>query len=296
MEILMYKKALSFFTQLYGNREELKYYGAHPMKAKMPMKTPVKEPFLRATPESVGITSEYLQLFLKELSDMTELAPHLLMITKDHKMILETEFYPYRLDTWHVSHSLCKTITGIAVGLALEDGVLSPDEKITDIFAKRAFSIDFVRQKDITVRHLLNMSAGVAFNELGSITYEDWVEGFFGSNLKFAPGTKFFYNSMNSYMLSAIIKEKTGRDMFDLLYERIFQPMGITELYWEKSPKGITKGGWGLYMKLEDTMKFGKLFLDGGLWNGKRLISEKWLREMTEKQIETPSSSSDYGY
>lgn len=296
MEILMYKKALSFFTQLYGNREELKYYGAHPMKAKMPMKTPVKEPFLRATPESVGITSEYLQLFLKELSDMTELAPHLLMITKDHKMILETEFYPYRLDTWHVSHSLCKTITGIAVGLALEDGVLSPDEKITDIFAKRAFSIDFVRQKDITVRHLLNMSAGVAFNELGSITYEDWIEGFFGSNLKFAPGTKFFYNSMNSYMLSAIIKEKTGRDMFDLLYERIFQPMGITELYWEKSPKGITKGGWGLYMKLEDTMKFGKLFLDGGLWNGKRLISEKWLREMTEKQIETPSSSSDYGY
>ena len=175
MEILMYKKALSFFTQLYGNREELKYYGAHPMKAKMPMKTPVKEPFLRATPESVGITSEYLQLFLKELSDMTELAPHLLMITKDHKMILETEFYPYRLDTWHVSHSLCKTITGIAVGLALEDGVLSPDEKITDIFAKRAFSIDFVRQKDITVRHLLNMSAGVAFNELGSITYEDWI-------------------------------------------------------------------------------------------------------------------------
>ena len=296
MEILMYKKALSFFTQLYGNRDEVKYYGAHPMKPKMPMRKPINDPFPRATPESVGIKSEYLQAFLKELSEMTELAPHLLMITKDSNVILETEFYPYRLDTWHVGHSLCKTLTALAVGLMIEDGKLSLHEKLTDIFSKRAFSIDFVRQKDITVRHLLTMSAGVAFNELGSVTYEDWVEGFFGSNLKFSPGTKFFYNSMNSYMLSAIIKEKTGRDMFDLLYERIFQPMGITELYWEKSPKGVTKGGWGLYMKLEDTMKFGKFFLDRGIWNGKRLIGEKWISEMTKKQIETPSSASDHGY
>ena len=296
MEILMYKKALSFFTHLYSNREEVKYFGAHPMKPKMPKCLPVSDPFPRATPESVGIRSEHLQAFLKELSEMTELAPHLLMIAKDNKIILETEFYPYRLDTWHTSHSLCKTITALAVGLMIEDGKLSLDEKLTDIFAKRAFSIDFVRQKDITVRHLLNMSAGIAFNELGSITYEDWVEGFFGSNLKFSPGTKFFYNSMNSYMLSAIIKEKTGKDMFDLLYERIFLPMGITELYWEKSPTGITKGGWGLYMKLEDTMKFGKLFLAGGVWNGKRLINGKWLAEMTKKQIETPSSSADHGY
>ena len=296
MEILMYKKALSFFSQLYNNRDEVKYFGAHPMKPKLPLRTPIKEPFSRATPESVGIQSEYLYHFLKELSEMTELAPHSLMITKDDHIILETEFYPYRKDLWHVSHSLCKTITALAVGLMVEDGKISLDEKLTDIFAKRAFSIDFIRQKDITIRHLLTMSAGVAFNEIGSITYEDWIEGFFGSNLKFAPGTKFFYNSMNSYMLSAIIKEKTGRDMFDILYDRIFLPMGITELYWEKCPKGITKGGWGLYMKLEDTMKFGKLFLHQGIWNGKRLIGEEWLLEMTKKQIDTTSSANEYGY
>lgn len=296
MEIFMYKKALSFITQLYSNRGEAKYFGAHPMKPKMPMRTPIRDPLPRTAPESVGIRSEYLQAFLKELSEMTELAPHLVMIAKDGMILSETEFYPFRLDTWHVSHSLCKSITALAVGLMIEDGVLSLDEKITDIFAKRAFSIDFLRQKDITVRHLLNMSAGIAFNELGSVTYEDWVEGFFASNLKFTPGTKFFYNSMNSYMLSAIIKEKTGRDMFDLLYERIFLPMGITELYWEKCPKGITKGGWGLYMRMEDTMKFGQLFLQGGNWNGKRLIGEDWIAEMTKKQINTPNSASDHGY
>ena len=296
MEIFMYQKALAFFTKLYNNRDEAKYFGARPMKPKLPTHTPVKYPFPRTTPEAVGIRSEHIYAFIKELSEMTELAPHLLMITKDNRVISETEFYPYRLDTWHVSHSLCKSITAIAVGLAIEDGVLSLDEKITDIFAKRAFSIDFVRQKDITIRHLLNMSAGIAFNELGSVTYEDWTEGYFASNLKFAPGTKFFYNSMNSYLLSAVIKEKTGRDMFDLLYERIFLPMGITEVCWEKSPTGITKGGWGLYMKMEDMMKFGKLFLDGGMWEGERLISAEWIAEMTKKQTDTPESMNLYGY
>ena len=296
MEIFMYQKALSFFTKLYNNRDEAKYFGARPMKPKLPIHAPVKYPFERATPESVGIRSEHIYAFLKELSEMTELAPHLLMITRNDKMICKTEFYPYRTDTWHVSHSLCKTITAIAIGLLVEDGTLSLDEKITDIFAKRAFSIDFVRQKDITIRHLLNMSAGVAFNELGSVTYEDWTEGYFASNLKFTPGTKFFYNSMNSYMLSAVIKEKTGRDMFDLLYERIFLPMGIHEVCWEKSPTGITKGGWGLYMKLEDMMKFGKLFLDGGIWNNERLLSAEWIAEMTKKQMDTPESMNRHGY
>ena len=296
MEIFMYQKALSFFTKLYNNRDEAKYFGSRPMKPKLPLRSPMKYPFPRTIPESVGIRSEHIYAFVKELSEMTELAPHLLMITKDDKIICETEFYPYRMDTWHVSHSLCKSITAIAVGLLVEDGVLSLDEKINDIFAKHAFSIDFVRQKDITIRHLLNMSAGIAFNELGSVTYEDWAEGFFASNLKFAPGSKFFYNSMNSYIISAAIKEKTGRDMFDLLYERIFLPMGIQEVCWEKSPTGITKGGWGLYMKMEDMMKFGKLFLNNGIWNGERLLSAEWIAEMTQKQMDTPESMNQYGY
>lgn len=101
---------------------------------------------------------------------------------------------------------------------------------------------------------------------------------------------------MNSYMLSAAIYEKTGKDMFDILNERIFTPMGITEVFWEKCPRGITKGGWGLYMKLEDTAKFGKLFLDRGMWQGKRLISEKYLSEATKKQIDSSPAMCDFGY
>ena len=97
-------------------------------------------------------------------------------------------------------------------------------------------------------------------------------------------------------MLSACIRERTGKDMFDILFERIFRPMGINDIFWEKCPMGITKGGWGLYMRLEDLMKFGSLFLSGGMFNGQRLISEEWIAEMTKKQIDTPATSNKYGY
>ena len=296
MDIIMYKKAVDFISTLHKDRSELHVHGQEPTKPLLPTRSPIESPLERATPESVGIPSEKLMAFLSDLHDRPDLHLHTLMILKDGKIISETEWYPYRLDTWHVSHSLCKSITALAIGMLIDDGLITLDDKLTEIFSKRAFSIDFARQKDITVRHLLSMTAGVAFNELGAVTYEDWIEGFFSAGVKFTPGTKFMYNSMNSYILSAIVKEKTGVEMFDFLRERLFTPMGITEIYWEKCPKGITKGGWGLYMKTEDLMKFGLLFLNHGAWKNKHLVSANWIYEMTETQAAETAPIGDYGY
>ncbi len=296
MDIIMYKKAATFLTKFYSERKTLMSESMTVAKNASPALLPIMHPFERSAPEAVGVSSSHLQAFLDELSKISELRPHAIMIMKDEKIILETDFYPYRSDVWHVSHSLCKSITALAVGLMIDDGILTLDDKLTDIFPKRALNLDLVRQKDITIRTLLDMSACVSFNEMGSALCEDWVDGFFGASIKNPPGTKFMYNSMNSYMLSACIRERTGKDMFEILSERIFHPMEITEVYWEKCPKGITKGGWGLYMKIEDLMKFASLFLSGGLWNDTRLISEEWIAQMTKKQIDTPVSSNKFGY
>lgn len=296
MDILMYKKTIDFVSLLYKDKNELHASHAPRTKSALPDRTPITDPFPRATPESVGIRSETLLAFLEDLRAMSHLHPHTLMMMTDGKVILEAEFYPYRLDTWHVSHSMAKSITALAIGMLIDEGRLSLDEKLSEIFSKHAFSVDFVRQKDITVRHLLTMTAGVTFNELGSVTYTDWVEGFFSAGVRFTPGTKFMYNSMNSYMLSAIVREKTGEDMFDYLKERLFAPMGITEVFWEKCPKGITKGGWGLYMKTEDLLKFGKLFLDHGAWKGKHLISAVRIHEIIEKHVADTGPMNDHGY
>ena len=134
MDIIMYKKALDFISKLYGNRGDIDYIGKIPSKTERPSCAPILYPFERATPESVGISGERMLSFLCELSERTELHPHSLMIAKDDKIILECEFYPYRADIWQVSHSLCKSITAIAVGLMIDDGIMKLDDKITDIF------------------------------------------------------------------------------------------------------------------------------------------------------------------
>ncbi len=296
MDILQYKKAAVFLTKFYSDRKELIRENAPITKPVSPMALPIHDPFPRATAEEVGIESDRLLRFLEEYAEMTELRPHALMIMKDDKIILETDFYPYRRDIWHVSHSLCKSITALAVGLLVDDGVLTPNDRLIDIFPKRAFNIDIGKVKELTIRTLLNMTSSVSFNEFGSALEEDWVSAYFSASFKNQPGTAFHYNSMNTYMLSACIREKTGKDMFELLKERLFTPMEITEVFWEKCPKGITKGGWGLYMKLEDLMKFASLMLRRGVWKGKRLISAEWIDEMSQKQIDTPEYSNKYGY
>ena len=160
MDIIMYKKAIDFISKLYNDRGSIDYIAAKPPKTERPSCTPITFPFERATPESVGIRSGHLLSFLEEIRNTPELYPHSLMIMKDDKVILDCAFYPYRQEIWHVSHSLCKSITALAVGLMVDDGVLKLCDKLADIFSKRAFSLDFVRQKGITIRRLLTMSAG----------------------------------------------------------------------------------------------------------------------------------------
>jgi hypothetical protein len=142
------------------------------------------------------------------------------------------------------------------------------------------------------------MSSGVVFNETGSMTEEDWVKCFFESTLKFEPGKNFSYNSINSYMLSAIVRQISGQSLTEYLRERLFDPLGIKNIHWETCPRGIEKGGWGLYILPEDVAKIGMLYLLGGVWKGKRIISAEWLKASTQNIMKTSAELGgfDYGY
>lgn len=108
-----------------------------------------------------------------------------------------------------------------------------------------AATLTNVRLKKLTVKDLLTMSSGVVFNETGVITEENWTEGFFTSGVKFIPGSSFNYNSMNTYILSVIVKKVTGEGLCEFLEPRLFEPLGIRDYFWEKSQQGIEKGGLG---------------------------------------------------
>lgn len=273
-----------------------------PQKPRFDSLTPMEQPFPRSTPEAQGVSSQYIARFVKELGSRRKIHMHQLMILRHGTVIYEGGFDPYPAGIWHASYSMCKSFTGMAVGLLIDDGVLSLEDHLTDILADEYRAahpniLTILRLRAITVRHLLTMSTGVAFNEAGAVSGNDWVRNYFDSAVKFNPGTRFEYNSMNSFMLSAIVSKKTGKTMFEFLQERLFAPMGIRKVFWETSPKGITKGGWGLFITQEDAAKLGLLYMQQGRWNGRQLISEAWVKEATSPQIVTdPDGRSRYCY
>ncbi len=128
-----------------------------------------------------------------------------------------------------------------------------------------------------------------------------WVETFLALPVTYEPGTHFLYNTGASYMLSAIIQKVTGETLLDYLRPRLLEPLGIEGAVWEVSPQGINTGGYGLSIKTNDIAKFGQLYLQKGLWNGSRILSESWIESATSRQISNGGSAiSDweqgYGY
>jgi len=260
---------------------------------------PEASPLPRATPESQGISSAYLADYLKALKADPAINPHHAMVLRHGKVIAECSFSPYRDNLWHITHSMCKSITGMAIGLLVSEGKLSLDEKVADIFARYFMPFNVLtafKLRDLTVRHLLNMTSRAVFYESGAISGNDWRRSYLEAGVKDTPGSTFEYNSMNSYMLSAIVTEKTGMSMFDYLKPRLFAPLGITEIFWEACPQGITKGGWGLFLRPEDAAKFGQLYLQKGCWNGVQLIPREWVEASCSKQADTGEGKPGYGY
>lgn len=256
----------------------------------------IRQAFPRMKPEQQGISSEYLYQFLQELESDVQINPHTIMIVRNGVVILEGAFSPFRLDCWHVGHSLCKSITALAIGMLIEEEKLTLQDRIVKIFEKRVNPIQYLKQKGITVYQLLTMTSGVVFAEPGAVTENDWVKCFLESNVKQDATLQFAYNSMNTYMLSAIVKELTQEGLTEYLKPRLWEPLGIDHVYWEKCPKGIEKGGWGLYLCSEDMAKIGQLFLQKGQWKGTQLVKEEWIDQMCSKKVDTPTEMSEYGY
>ena len=256
---------------------------------------PIEQAFPRATPESQGISSDYVRAYFEALREDPSICPHHAMVLRHGKVIGECSFAPYERGMWHISYSLCKSVTGMAIGLLVSEGKLDLDEKLIDIFPTYSSLVGlFRRQHAVTVRDLLRMTSAVAFSESGAVSGNDWRAGFMSASLKEEPGKRWDYNSMNSYMLSAIVTDRTGETMMDYLRPRLFEPLGITEVFWESCPMGITKGGWGMFLRPEDAAKLGQLYLDKGRWKGETIIPEWWVEESTKVQVD--NGRFGYGY
>ena len=214
---------------------------------------------------------------------------HSAMLLQHGKVIAECWIEPNAPDSAHVMHSVSKTFTSMAVGLAIDEGLIKLDDHLVDFFPDKLPGEVSDNLRAITVRDLLTMSCGHHMEHTNEIRYgdgEDWVAEFLSFPVEHEPGTYFCYNTIGTYMLSAIVSKVSGEKMVDYLQPRLWEPLGIEKPFWKECPKGNNYGGWGLYLKTEDMAKLGQTLLDGGKWHGKQVIPANWVAEAAREQMD----------
>jgi CubicO group peptidase (beta-lactamase class C family) len=231
---------------------------------------------------------------------------HSFILVQGGAVRYEAWWAPYAPELRHKLYSLSKSFVSLAVGIAIDEGLLSLDTLIADIFAAELAKLGGAvpeRAKRMTVRHLLTMTTGQ--------TAENWqtadkplnnIEGFLTADIPNEPGGTFFYNTLATYMLSAAITRLTGLTLERWLAPRLFEPMEL-DAYWEDDPRtGVSLGGVGLNLTTEALAKLGELLLRRGEWNGKSLVPGWYIDEATSKRVDSvhvehaAEWESGYGY
>ncbi|MBT5018615.1 MAG: serine hydrolase [Planctomicrobium sp.] len=243
----------------------------------------------RSTPESQGVSSSQILEFIKAADQQVNSMHSFIMVRHGH-VIAEAWWAPESAEKPHILWSLSKSFTSTAVGLAVAEGKLKIDDHVLKYFPEDAPAEPSENLKAMRIRDLLTMNAGHQ-NELNWRISKNWAKDFLAHPVPHKPGTHFRYNTPATYILSAIVQKVTGETVLEYLNPRLFQPLGIEKPKWDKSPQGISIGGYGLYLKTEDIAKFGQLYLQKGKWNDQQLIPAEWIEQATSKQVPNGDNS-----
>jgi CubicO group peptidase (beta-lactamase class C family) len=250
----------------------------------------------RSSPGAQGVSSAGLLSFVEALDTIDTM--NSVMVLRHGHVIAEGWWAPYDAQSPHSLYSLSKSFTSTAVGLAVAEGKLSVDDEVLKFFSDDAPGEPSANLKSMRVSDLLRMSTGHQA-EPGRKRDEPWARTFLAQPVPFKPGTHFLYNTSATYMLSAIVQKVTGQTVLEYLRPRLFEPLGIEHPTWEASPQGISAGGFGLSVRTEDIARFGQLYLQKGMWQGKQIVPRAWVDAATARQTSngsSPESDWDQGY
>ncbi|MFA1819594.1 serine hydrolase domain-containing protein [Virgibacillus oceani] len=250
----------------------------------------------RSIPEIQGVPSKSIISFLDSIK-REKIELHSLMLVRNGNIIAEGAWSPYDLNKKHEMFSITKSITSTAVGFAIEENILSLDDKVVSFFPEYSDLDMDEKMSTMTVRHLLTMTSGYIENIPGSTELSQiegsWVKEFLELPLTYEPGTKFVYNSASSHILSAIVSKVTKQNLSEYLEPRLFGPLNIKGYTWDTDLEGNNTGGWGMRLKTEDVAKFGQFYLQKGIWEGKQLLSQDYIEQASSFQVSSTHHSDD---
>ena len=250
------------------------------------------------TSESVGIDSSVISKMTEEMS-YRGINVHSLMILRNGKVACEAWSKPLTPEMPHMVYSISKSFLATAYGFALDEGKISRDTKLVDVFPEVHKKKDVFLEK-LTIHHLLCMTAGKQTSIRGSKS-NDWLKLFVNAKWIFEPGTSWRYVNDNYYIASKMLCKILGESITEYLTPRLYEPLGIDVPFWEHSPDGVEAGGWGLMLKTEDVAKLILCYQNKGQYNGVQVIPEWWTKEatsfITDNSVseKEPDASAGYG-
>ncbi len=262
----------------------------------------MKKVLKRVSPESRGVSSARTEQLLKELNSLGN-EVHGFLLSVGGEVICESFAAPYAPNIPHSCHSLGKSYTATAVGLAVTQGLVSVEDRIADIFAEEIAGLGIELKpgmEKVRLRDVLSMSSGTK----GMPRFDDlWFVNFLSSEIVHEPGTTFLYNTTGASLLGAVVEKVTGRDMVTYLREHLFRHIGIEddEIVWQRFADGRTAEP-GLCATTEANLRLGMLYAQGGKMYGRQLIDPKWMKEAVSLQVENgpvrnaDNSSAGYGW
>jgi CubicO group peptidase (beta-lactamase class C family) len=252
-----------------------------------------------STPEQQGMDSGKLA----DLFDYLEgrkLNLHSLLVVRNGYLVTEAYFFPYRADTLHGIYSCTKSFLSALIGIAIDRGFIrGVDEPLMSFFPGHAFANDDPRKRAVTLEDLLTMSSGLDWpeweNPMSSrenilrqmLLSPDPVQFVLDRPMQTDPGKIFNYNTGGSNLLSAIVGQTTGMTTLEFARANLFEPLGFSDVFWTRAQNGMYRGGEGLMLTPRDMAKFGYLFLNRGVWDGRQVVSAGWVDASTADHIST---------
>lgn len=256
-----------------------------------------------STPEAQGIDSDNLAELLLAIREES-IPVHSLLVIRNGYIVADATFYPYDGQTVHNVASVTKSVMTTLIGIAADQGKLDLDDKMVSFFPVRSIANLDQLKEEINVRHLASMSSGLDCSaEADELTLQemeaspDYVQFVLDRKVAWAPGEHFVYCSPAIHLLSPILQQATGMTTLDFARQYLFEPLGFGEVMWPRDPQGYYDGWADLSLHPYDMAKLGFLFLNQGQWDGKQIVSRRWVEEATKAQVVAPGGEADsYGY
>jgi len=250
-------------------------------------------------PESVGVDSAPL-VRMSEWLRRDRMDVRSLVVVKDGKIVFERYSGGLTRDNNYELYSVTKTITSLLVGILEGEGKLGPSTKVAPLIANARpdLTSDLADKQDIELRHLMSMSSGLSYQTregTDPLYYSapDRLRVAVTSRAATTPGTRFDYIDVNPVLAGTAVSVAAHEREDEFARDRLFEPLGMSHYRWTGADRtGAVSGGWGLRLRAVDMAKIGMLLLDNGRWQGRQVVPQAWITQMT-----TPSpAAGDYGY